>query len=150
MNKLENTYSESMLKLEEADNLQKRMLDTYQRLEQFKYAGTILSWQQIQQKFEILQTIEDLRQERDKKLNEALSKALDIFSDEIDLNLDNYSATNNVLSSITSFIISNNIQFRYSVEVWSKILKVIEKLRLKNNIDCAKAILDAISSKQQI
>ena len=96
MNKLENTYSESMLKLEEADNLQKRMLDTYQRLEQFKYAGTILSWQQIQQKFEILQTIEDLRQERDKKLNEALSKALDIFSDEIDLNLDNYSATNNV------------------------------------------------------
>lgn len=150
MNKLENTYSESMLKLEEADNLQKRMLDTYQRLEQFKYAGTILSWQQIQQKFEILQTIEDLRQERDKKLNEALSKALDIFSDEIDLNLDNYSATNNVFSSITSFIISNNIQFRYSVEVWSKILKVIEKLRLKNNIDRAKAILDAISSKQQI
>ncbi|WP_285948836.1 hypothetical protein [Bacteroides congonensis] len=150
MNKLENTYSESMLKLEEADNLQKRMLDTYQRLEQFKYAGTILSWQQIQQKFEILQTIEDLRQERDKKLNEALSKALDIFSDEIDLNLDNYSATNNVFSSITSFIVSNNIQFRYSVEVWSKILKVIEKLRLKNNIDRAKAILDAISSKQQI
>ncbi len=150
MNKLENTYSESMLKLEEADNLQKRMLDTYQRLEQFKYAGTILSWQQIQQKFEILQTIEDLRQERDKKLNEALSKALDIFSDEIDLNLDNYSATNNVFSSITSFIVSNNIQFRYSVEVWSKILKVIEKLRLKNNIDRAKAILDAISFKQQI
>ena len=150
MNKLENTYSESMLKLEEADNLQKRMLDTYQRLEQFKYAGTILSWQQIQQKFEILQTIEDLRQERDKKLNEALSKALDIFSDEIDLNLDNYSATNNVFSSITSFIVSNNIQFRYSVEVWSKILNVIEKLRLKNNIDRAKAILDAISSKQQI
>lgn len=150
MNKLENTYSESMLKLEEADNLQKRMLDTYQRLEQFKYAGTILSWQQIQQKFEILQTIEDLRQERDKKLNEALSKALDIFSDEIDLNLDNYSATNNVFSSITSFIVSNNIQFRYSVEAWSKILKVIEKLRLKNNIDRAKAILDAISSKQQI
>lgn len=150
MNKLENTYSESMLKLEEADNLQKRMLDTYQRLEQFKYAGTILSWQQIQQKFEILQTIEDLRQEREKKLNEALSKALDIFSDEIDLNLDNYSATNNVFSSITSFIVSNNIQFRYSVEVWSKILKVIEKLRLKNNIDRAKAILDAISSKQQI
>ncbi len=150
MNKLENTYSESMLKLEEADNLQKRMLDTYQRLEQFKYAGTILSWQQIQQKFEILQTIEDLRQERDKKLNEALSKALDIFSDEIDLNLDNYSATNNVFSSITSFIVSNNIQFRYSVEVCSKILKVIEKLRLKNNIDRAKAILDAISSKQQI
>lgn len=150
MNKLENTYSESMLKLEEADNLQKRMLDTYQRLEQFKYAGTILSWQQIQQRFEILQTIEDLRQERDKKLNEALSKALDIFSDEIDLNLDNYSATNNVFSSITSFIVSNNIQFRYSVEAWSKILKVIEKLRLKNNIDRAKAILDAISSKQQI
>ena len=150
MNKLENTYSESMLKLEEADNLQKRMLDTYQRLEQFKYAGTILSWQQIQQKFEILQTIEDLRQERDKKLNEALSKALDIFSDEIDLNLDNYSATNNVFSSITSFIVSNNIQFRYSVEVWSKILKVIEKLRLNNNIDRAKAILDAISFKQQI
>ena len=150
MNKLENTYSESMLKLEEADNLQKRMLDTYQRLEQFKYAGTILSWQQIQQKFEILQTIEDLRQERDKKLNEALSKALDIFSDEIDLNLDNYSATNNVFSSITSFIVSNNIQFRYSVEVWSKILKVIEKLRLKNNIDRAKAILNAISFKQQI
>ena len=57
MNKLENTYSESMLKLEEADNLQKRMLDTYQRLEQFKYAGTILSWQQIQQIFDILQTI---------------------------------------------------------------------------------------------
>lgn len=150
MNKLENTYSESMLKLEEADNLQKRMLDTYQRLEQFKYAGTILSWQQIQHKFEILQTIEDLRQERDKKLNEALSKALDIFSDEIDLNLDNYSATNNMFSSITSFIVSNNIQFRYSVEVWSKILKVIENLRLKNNIDRAKAILDAISSKQQI
>ena len=150
MNKLENTYSESMLKLEEADNLQKRMLDTYQRLEQFKYAGTILSWQQIQQKFEILQTIEDLRQERDKKLNEALSKALDIFSDEIDLNLDNYSATNNVFSSITSFIVSNNIQFRYSVEIWSKILKVMKKLRLKNNIDRAKAILDAISSKQQI
>lgn len=150
MNKLENTYSESMLKLEEAENLQKRMLDTYQRLEQFKYAGTILSWQQIQQKFEILQTIEDLRQERDKKLNEALSKALDIFSDEIDLNLDNYSATNNVFSSITSFIVSNNIQFRYSVEVWSKILKVMKKLRLKNNIDRAKAILDAISSKQQI
>lgn len=147
MNKLENTYSESMLKLEEADNLQKRMLDTYQRLEQFKYAGTILSWQQIPHKFEILQTIEDLRQERDKKLNEALSKALDIFSDEIDLNLDNYSATNNVFSSITSFIVSNNIQFRYSVEVWSKILKVIEKLRLKNNIDRAKAILDAISSR---
>lgn len=85
-----------MLKLEEADNLQKRMLDTYQRLEQFKYTGTILSWQQILQKFEILQNIEDLRQERDKKLNEALSKALDIFCDEIDLNLDNYSATNNV------------------------------------------------------
>ncbi|MCM1141838.1 MAG: hypothetical protein NC453_24975 [Muribaculum sp.] len=150
MNKLENKYSESMLKLEEADNLQKRMLDTYQRLEQFKYTGTILSWQQILQKFEILQNIEDLRQERDKKLNEALSKALDIFCDEIDLNLDNYSATNNVFASITSFIVSNNIQFCYSVEVRFKILKVMEKLRLKNNIDRAKSILDAISSKQQI
>lgn len=150
MNKLESAYSESILKLEEAENLHTRALDTYQRLEQFKYTGTILSWQQIQQKFELLKEIEELRQERDKKLNETLSKALDIYCDEIDLNLDNYSATNNVFTLITSFIVSRNIQFCYSVEVRFKMLKVIEKLRLKNSIDQAKAILDSISSKQQM
>ncbi|MCH5309310.1 MAG: hypothetical protein J1E58_05550 [Prevotella sp.] len=72
--------------------------------------------------------IKNLIRERDEKLNEALSKALDLADDETDKGMFNvYSLSAQALGTIYSYVVPRNIHWQYSIEVDAKFAKIFAK-----------------------
>ena len=130
-------YDEAMAKLAEAQTRQNDIINSnieLQRL-QFAISTTIhyatLSSLRLQYNNLVLSVNKKIK-ERDDKLNEAISKALEIIEDEV---YNNVFSPNSLGDRVTSFIYSymalQDIRLQYSAEVNARLLKITAIVRAK-------------------
>ena len=128
-------YDEAMAKLAEAQTRQHDIINSnieLQRL-QFAISTTIhyadLSSLKVQYKNLVL-SLNDKIKERDDKLNEAISKALELFDDEIcKIAQGQNSLGLQATGQIYSYMALQNIRIQYSLDVKTKLSKLMVKAK---------------------
>ncbi len=124
-------YNEVMAKLAEAQNCQTEIINCNNELQKIYSMGVydLQSYYRLMpQSQEIVRRQYDWIRQRDDKLNEALSKALDIVVDEIDKNIFNLNSLGpQALGNIFGFMELHNIRIQYSAEVQAKLTKITAK-----------------------
>ena len=127
------TYNGSMAKLAEAQKCQDEIVDCNQELQQVNNVinGTTnpqLYYQLKEQRVKLLCKIDEQTKDRDKKLNEALSKALDLADDETDKGIFNSgSLGGQAMGAIFSYTVLQDIHWQSSLDVKAKTSKIIAK-----------------------
>ena len=133
------TCNEAMAKLAEAQKCQDEIAGCNYELQQVNNVinGTTnpqLYYQLKEQRVKLLCKIDEQTKDRDKKLNEALSKALDLADDETDKGTFNSSSLGGqAMGAISSYIVLQDIHWQSSLDVKEKTSKIIAK-RVNNFI----------------
>ncbi len=121
-------YDEVMVKLAEAQNCQNEIINCNNELQKIYSMGVydLQSYYRLMpQSQEIVGRQYDWIRQRDDKLNEVLSKALDIVDDEMDKNIFNLNSLGfQAICNIFGFMALYNICIQYSAEVKAKLAKV--------------------------
>ena len=127
------TYNEAMVKLAEAQKCQDEITDCSKELQQVNNVinGTTnpqLYYQLKDQHVKLLCKIDEQIKERNKKLNEALSKTLDL----VDKDLENRVYHDDSIglktwATILCYMATNNIKMKYSVEVILKQEQIVNR-----------------------
>lgn len=117
------TYNESMTKFADAQKCQDEIIACNKELQQvdnaIRVTGDIQLYYQLKaQRVKLLCKIDEQTKDRDKKLNEALSKALDLVGKDMENRL-YYVESKGIeaLAIILSYMSVNYIKIRYSAEV---------------------------------
>ena len=131
------TYNEAISKLAEAQKCQDEIAGCNQELQQVNEAinevcnvfNVYKTKAYLNNRYTTLNNeINNLIRERDEKLNEALSKALDLADDETDKGIFSpYSLSAQALGAICSYVVPRNIHWQYSIEVDAKFAKIYAK-----------------------
>ena len=144
------TYNEAMTKLAEAQKCQDEIAGCNEELQQVDNAirgtGDIQLYYQLKaQRVKLLCKIDEQTKGRDKKLNEALSKALDLVNKDIENRV--YYANSKGLEAlviILSYMSVNYIKIKYSAEVVLKQKRIFnvaaKEIELQNFINQLKML----------
>ena len=133
------TYNEAMAKLAEAQKCQDEIVGCNHELQQVNDIMNTTSspqyyYQLKEQRGKLVYQIDKQTKDCNKKLNEALSKALDLVDDETDKGIFNSNSLGGqAMGAIFSYTVLQDIHWQSSLDVKEKTSKIIAK-RVNNFI----------------